>query len=172
MQNLLDKLETLICKQTANFNGNLEDLLKREQIVLPKKEKRARYASQKMREALQEREAKRSALLELRRQVAGDEQINTTRTGLYDAEARAREEILRAIKKLNDVIARQTTSHSHQAAGKGSMYDAYNANELNQQREEAEHLQMAKEANLARERREEVESKGQHSDSSHQDFVN
>ena len=171
MQNLLDKLETLICKQTANSNGNFEDLLKREQIVLPKKEQQARYASQKMREALQEREAKRSALLELRRQVAGDEQINTTRRGLYDAEARAREEVSRAIKKLNDAIARQTTSHSHQAAGKGSMYDAYNANELDQQREEAEHLQMAKEANLARERREEVESKVQHSDSSHQDFV-
>ena len=121
VQNLFDELETLICQHTANPDGDFEDLLKREQTVLSKKEKQARYASQKMREALQEREANRSALLELRKQGAGDEQINATRKGLYDAEARAREEIPRAIKKLSDVIARRTSTYSYQAAGKGSI---------------------------------------------------
>ncbi len=119
MQELLDKLERLICQQAAYPESSLEDLLQTEKVKLSKKENQARNAGGKARDAFQERQTAWATLHELRAKFDkakgnddGDATIKAARKGFYEADENAVKEVRRAIEKLKVVYTSRATSSS------------------------------------------------------------
>ena len=129
VQSLLDQLERLICQQSGDLVGNFEDLLKAGKVKPSKKEVQARYAAQKAREALSDRQAPSKSRLEhnaklkeLRDSKASENDIALVRSQFWNATAeadaadtKATKELQRAKGLLEKVITLRTNSYTRQA---------------------------------------------------------
>ncbi|CAF9937874.1 MAG: hypothetical protein ALECFALPRED_007440 [Alectoria fallacina] len=129
VQDLLDRLEKLICRQSANPDGKFEDLLKAGTVKPSKKENQARNASDKAKSAVQKSQTARKSQADAKSKFdktvadrANDKAVSTARGDFWKATAEADSadvdataEVKRAAEKLEKAIKLRTGSHTRQA---------------------------------------------------------